>query len=174
MSFWDILTGGGSNSSAGSSNDRGTIHTKLKKLLPQEDDAKLETVACIAGLFARVAHADYQIDQSEKEAMNFALNEWTSLAPDHIQGVVELAISETKKLAGLENQTYTRHLCEVLNQDERYGLVEALFALAAADDSVENSESEEIRLINQGLKLSPQHFTAARATVAKKLAALKK
>ena len=90
-----------------------------------------------------------------------------------IQSIVEIAIGHIQDLAGLENHLYVHRLKEILDRDQRYAIVESLFALAASDGVVENIESEEIRIIVKGFDLSDQHFRVARAKVSDKIKALK-
>ena len=57
---------------------------------------------------------------------------------------------------------------------DRYSLLKALFSIAASDGSVDESESEEIRVICMGLRLQHQDFISARASVLDKIRALRK
>ena len=61
-----------------------------------------------------------------------------------------------------------------MEQKERYSLVKALFSIAASDGSVDESESEEIRVICMSLRLQHQDFISARASVLDKIRALKR
>lgn len=167
MAFFDFFKSPETNSFAG------RLQQKVASLLPNSDNEEKLLVACVAGLLARVAYIDFKIHESELLKMRGALNEWTDLDSHDIQAIVTLAIEEIKDLAGLENHTYCAPLNELLNPDQRYALLEGLFALAASDGEVESRESEEIRLITQGLRLEHKHFIAARATVLEHLKALK-
>ena len=87
--------------------------------------------------------------------------------------LANMAITHIKDMAGLDNHLYVHPLREILSQDERYKVLQSLFLVAASDGNVDNLESEEIRIICKGLELSNQHFTVARAEVAKYIGALK-
>lgn len=168
MAFWDLF-----KKQAQESN-QSRLYDELKAELPDLDEVTLIKVACIAGLMARVAYVDFKLDASELAHIKSSLASWTDFDDEVIELVSSVAINHIKQLAGLENHLYVHPLKEVLDVDARFKLAEALFALAAADLSVENIESEEIRLICRGLELSDQHFLAARAKVLTHLKALQK
>ena len=169
MAFWDRFI----TINDQSSDNRNTLLSKIKSLLPNKSDKQYQIITCVAGLLARVAYTDFTIDPGEEESMKVALKTWTNLNNEDVDAIVKISLDEIKNLAGLENHLYTSALHEHLSKDERYQLLESLFAVAAADGNVENQESEEIRLIATGLRLSHQHFISARATVLDKLGALK-
>ncbi len=168
MAFWDLF-----KKEAQESN-QSQLYQELRNELPDLDEATLIKVACVAGLMARVAYVDFKLEESELAHIKSSLAEWTDFEQDVIELISSTAINHIKELAGLENHLYVHPLKEVLDEKGRFKLAEALFALAAADLSVENIESEEIRLICRGLELSDQHFLAARAKVITHLRALQK
>lgn len=169
MGFWDLFK----DDSKDEKVQTGLFH-ELKEKLPQASEDELVRIACISGLLARVAYVDFKVTVEEIEHFETVLNEWTDLDANTIMAIREVSIHHVKELAGLENHMYVHHLKSLLSNDEKYKVIEALFALAASDGVVENLESEEIRLIVKGFDLSDKHFLAARATVAQKLGALKK
>lgn len=175
MAFWDIFSKfSTSNKKNDQNNDtqKGKLYQKIKDLLPDSSEEELIKIACISGLLARVAYVDFKIDKNEVVLMQKVLKDWTTLSEQDIDVTVNLSLEAIQELAGLENHKYCGPLNDILSQEQRYELLEALFALAAGDNTVENIESEEIRLIAQGLRLSHQHYISARATVINKLKAL--
>lgn len=154
-------------------NNQSSLHNELKEELSALNENEIIEVTCIAGLLARVAYVDFDLDPEELKHINEILTEWTDLEENLVSKISQTAVKHIKELAGLENHLYVYPLRDILDRDARYKIVEALFAIAAADGNVENIESEEIRLINTGLELSNQHFLAARAKVIQKLGALK-
>ena len=121
---------------------------------------------------ARVAYVDFSLDPKEVDKMKVLMKGYSfgqKLKPEMI---VELATTNIKEMAGLENHLYVHPLNEVLSKDEKFEVVQVLFFVAASDGVVEAIESEEIRTINKGLELSTQHFLAARAQVASYLKSL--
>lgn len=167
MAFWEIF-----KKEAEQSNQSRLYH-ELKRELPDLEEEQLVKVACVSGLMARVAYVDFDLDAQELKHIDQVLKEWTDFDTQVVDLISQAAVRHIKELAGLENHMYLYPLRDVLDRDARFRLVEALFALAAADGSVENIESEEIRKISKGLELSDQHFLAARAKVAEHLRALR-
>lgn len=168
MKFWNLLANG-KEQSKGS-----RLEQKTKDLLPEANEEKQVIVACVAGLFARVAHNDMDVKKEEVQNMTEKLGKSCTLNNTQAHAIATLAIQEVQDLAGLENHKYCQPLNDLLNESQKYTLLESLFALAACDGQVTNEESEEIRLIAKGLLLEPQHFISARAKVIEQLSALKK
>lgn len=143
-------------------------------LLPDATENEQVTATCIAGLLARVAGSDMEIHEKERISMKEALGQWTSLKDKTIEAAVDLAVEEIKELAGMENHKYCLSLNDLMDTDDRYHLLESLFAIAASDGSADHHEVEEIRLISKELLLEHKHFISARSTVLSQLKALKK
>ncbi len=150
-----------------------SIHTKLNEELPQKEEKGLVTIACIAGLLARVAYSDLQIHDTEAEAIKRGLKEFTDLSNEEISVLSKIAQQEIKELVDHEHHLYVRPLNDLLSKEEKLKILRALFAVAAADGKVENLESEEIRRITKALLLSHDDFIQAKLTVKDKIGALK-
>ena len=168
MAFWDIF-----NNSTQKVTQQSSLHQKVEALLPSAAEDEHILVACIAGLFARVIYIDFEVHKNEILKMKDALQKWTTLKEEDINAIVELSLKEIKELAGLENHKYAGPLDEILSKEQRYGVLESLFQIAASDGNVDEKESEEIRVIATGLRLEHKHFISARATVLEYLGALK-
>ena len=149
------------------------LKDKLVRLFPDSDESKCTTMACISGLMARIAWCDLDIHGDEVEEMKKSLGDWTPLPQKDIDAIVTVALEHTKELAGVESYQYTDFLAESFDTSKRFGLLKALFALAASDGTVAEREAEEIRIISKGLLLEPKHFVAAKATVLEFLGSLR-
>lgn len=167
MAFWEIFKKQTEES------NQSELYQELKNELPDLEDTEVIKIACVSGLMARVAYVDFKLEASELKHISKVLQEWTEFDQQTIDKISQVAVRHIKELAGLENHLYVYPLRDVLDRDSRFKIVEALFALAAADGSVENVESEEIRMISKGLELSDRHFMVARAKVAEHIAALR-
>ncbi len=150
-----------------------SLHHKIEKYFPNSNEREVIIATCVAGLCARVAYVDLDITDDEIRKLKEILRDWTRISPESIESIGNLAVDEMKELSGLENHLYATPLNDVLDKREKVEVLVALFALSAADGTVSNNESEEIRLVSKSLQLNDQFFTAARATVLKKLGALK-
>ena len=67
-----------------------SIHDRLKTALPETEETELVVIACIAGLMARVAYSDLEIDERESKAMRIGLKEFTDLSPSEIDILVTI------------------------------------------------------------------------------------
>ncbi|MBT3234524.1 MAG: TerB family tellurite resistance protein [Bdellovibrionales bacterium] len=173
MNFWTIFK---TNKDKSDQHHQMTssLQKKISTLLNGMPDDELIKIACIAGLSARVVGSDMVIEDGEIQSMKEALKKWGELPAQKADAAVQLAMEDSKELAGIENHKYCSPLIDLMTADERYHLLESLFAIAAGDGSVVNAESEEIRLISKGLMLGHNHFVSARATVLQHLESLKK
>jgi len=149
------------------------LYDSLQLEFPDLEEEQLVITSCIAGLMARVAYTDFDLDEKEVEQMRKNLVDWKVSDKISQDQVVDMAVKHIKEMAGLENHLYVHPLKKFLTKDERYKVVQSLFLVAASDGSVENIESQEIKLITKGLELSTQHFLAARAEVVEFINALR-
>ena len=149
------------------------LSSKLQKLFPGENSDKFLIFACISGLMARIAWCDLDIQRKEVEHMKKSLRDWMELPQEDIDTIVTVALEHTKELAGVESYKYTEFLSKHFERGKRFGLLKALFALAASDGTVAERESEEIRIVSKGLLLERKHFIAAKATVLEFLGSLR-
>ncbi len=170
MAFWDVFK---NNEVSKTRDDQSSLYHILQSQFPDLSDENLIKTTCIAGLLARVAYVDFDLDEGEEVYMLKAITDFGTFSESESKIIVEIATSHIKELAGLENHLYVHSLKAILDKNARFSVVETLFALAASDGIVENVESEEIRIIVKGFELSDQHFLAARAKVADKLGVLK-
>lgn len=150
------------------------LHKKLAGRLPTDDPEEVKACACIAGLLASMALRDFILHEDEKKYMIQSLVHWMDYSVEKASFIADLAEEDGKELVGMENHTYTRVLKDILDRDQRYGLLETLFELAASDGGVSENESEGIRTICRGLGLEHHHFVSAKAKVLKFLDSLKK
>lgn len=172
MKFWDLFK----TPSSEEQKNFSRLHDKIAPLFPpqgDEEDDPIIKIACLAGLLARVAYIDFDIDEQERKKMKAILQDAAHLTFEEARAVVDIAIEEIKDLAGLENHKYAHPLNDLLNTQERYDLLLALFAIAASDGTISDSESEEIRLISMSLNLEHHHFVTARANYRQFLGFLK-
>lgn len=153
-------------------NQYSQLFSILAKEYPDISEQDLLITSCFAGLMARVAYVDFKIDPNELTQMESLLNNWKLNTHIHCELIVKMAVDHIIEMSGLENHLYVHPLREVLNKEERFKMLKALFLIAAADGNVESVEAEEIRLITKGLELSHRHFIAARAEVVEYLSIL--
>lgn len=168
MSFWDIF------STKQESKRLSNLQQSIIDHFPGMPEEKRILFASLAGLSARVAYVDFHICDNEQETIEKALEKWMELSEEQAKFISEIAISEVKELAGLDSRKYCTALNDFLDNHQKMQVIETLFQVSAADNHVEDKESEEIRVIATGLLLEHKHFIAARATVAEYIGALRK
>lgn len=147
---------------------RNHVYYKMRQRLSAENihweipDAELRRLGLAGGLLALIGRVSAGVDDDERAAMVGALQSGWSLPKESAELVVEVATADGDKL---DLYRLVREFAEVTTPEERRGFLNALFAVAAADDKASFEEIEEIRLISMGLKLSHQEFIDAKLTV---------
>lgn len=147
---------------------RNRVYYKMRQRLSAENieweisDAELRRLGLAGGLLALIGRVSAGVDDDERAAMVGALQSGWSLPKESAELVVEVATADGDKL---DLYRLVREFAEVTTPEERRGFLNALFAVAAADDKASFEEIEEIRLISMGLKLSHQEFIDAKLTV---------
>ncbi|MGD8815272.1 MAG: TerB family tellurite resistance protein [Anaerolineales bacterium] len=130
--------------------------------IPEDDLRKLSLAG---GLMARVAHVDRHTSEGEIEAMVDAICQGWNLTPDAAAFVAEVAVSGVS--AEVDNFRLTREFFTCTTPKERLQLIHVLFAVAAADGDLTFAETEEIRTIAIGFKLTHKQFINAKLKVLK-------
>ncbi len=120
-------------------------------------------VAAFAMTLARAARADLEVLERESKAMVDALERTTDLPHDDAELVAEMALYRNQLLGVSEDYLATRAFRDVSSRDERLQMLDALFAICAADDSITLVEEEEVRQIADELGLEHAEFVAARS-----------
>lgn len=160
--------GAGADERAGETETLRRIAARLDQLPPE----RARFLAAFAYVLARVAHADLRISETETAAMEHAVAEVAGLAPGETALAVEIAKSQARLLGGTENYVVTREFRRLSERDERVRLVEALYAIAAADGTISIPESAEIARIAEELGFTPAEAIAIRAPWRDRLAEL--
>ena len=161
----------------------------LKKLLgmaggggePGGDDSSTETVRRIAGeleampadraryvaafayVLSRVAHADLSISREETRKMEEIVRRVGRLPAEQAVLVVEIAKSQARLFGHTEDFLVTRELHEVSTDEQRREVLDCLFAVSAADESISSAEETKIRQIASELGFAHAEYVAARA-----------
>ena len=129
-------------------------------------------LAAFAYVLARVAHADLRVVEEESRLMQEAVREHGGLDESEAALVTELAIDQGHLLGGTENYLVTRELRGIATRAERLAVLEAAFAIAAADGSIAESESQEALAIGEELGFAREEALAVRSRFRDRLASL--
>ncbi len=123
-------------------------------------EEELRKLCLAGGLMARIAHADRQVSDKEIAAMVAVLISDWDLQRNTAEFVAEVAISEIGPT--MEYYRMARQFFAVTTETERKKFIQVLFGIALADGEISNLEHEEIRSMNNVLKLTHQDFIAAK------------
>ena len=142
-------------------------------VLEHLDPNRARYVAGFAYLLGRVAAADSHISDGEAALMTQLVMEEGGLSAGEADAVVRLALADHRRFGGTHNHIVTRDLAAVTTAEQRLGILRCLFAMSAADASVQVVEDNEIRRITQELKIEHGDFVRARMEVREHLAVLR-
>jgi uncharacterized tellurite resistance protein B-like protein len=130
--------------------------------VPEED---LKKLSLTGGLMARVANIDRQTTTDEIGAMAEAMRQGWKISSDAAAFVAEIAVSASS--LEVDYFRMTREYFTCTTHEERVQLLDILFAVAAADGEISLAETEEIRRIAGGLKLTHKQFINAKLAASK-------
>jgi uncharacterized tellurite resistance protein B-like protein len=132
------------------------------------DLAQARYLATFAYVLSRVANADLEISDIESEKMVQLIQHAGHLPEDQAILVVTIAKSENRLFGGTEDFLVTREFREIATDGQRRELLDCLFAVAAADDTISTEEESHIRQIASELGFDHAEFVAARLPYSKK------
>ncbi|HSN88548.1 MAG TPA: TerB family tellurite resistance protein, partial [Thermoanaerobaculia bacterium] len=133
--------------------DTETVRKIIRELesIPPE---KARYVAAFAFILARVAHADLDISLEETRRMEQILLGLGHLPVEQAVLAVQIAKAQHRLAGGTESFLVTREFKEVATREQCRELLDCLFAVSAADDSISAPEEAQIRQIASELGFS--------------------
>ncbi len=161
MSILEALGFGGTGETPDPSGDTETVRRIVGELEALEPE-KARFIAAFAYILGRVAHADQHISEAETREMEAIVRRLGHLPEDQAVLVVQIAKSQNRLFGHTENYLVTREFAEIATQEQRTELLDCLFAVSAADDSISGSEEAQIRQIASELGFSHREFVLAR------------
>lgn len=138
----------------------------VRKIVAEMDamePAKARFLAAFAYILGRVANADLEISAEETGAMEEIVAKLGHLPPEQALLVVEIAKSQNRLFGGTENFLVTREFAKISSAEQRQELLDCLFAVSAADQSISGAEESQIRQIASELGFSQRDFVTARS-----------
>lgn len=167
MAFLDTLKSlfapsGAQPSEASEDGDTETVRRIVAKLEALEP-ARARWIAAFAYILGRVAHADLDISREETAKMEEIVQQMGELPEDQAVLAVGIAKSQNRLMGHTENFLVTREFAEIASREEREKLLDCLFAVSAADDSISGAEEAQIRQIASELGFSHREYVDARA-----------
>ena len=146
------------------------IAAQLDKLPPEQ----ARYLASFSYVLARIANADLEIDASEVTEMERIVREVASISDSEAVLVVQIAKSQAQHLGGTDNYVVTREFRKNSTPQQRAVLLQCIYAVAAADDTISGAESTEIMQIAEELGFTRPEANSLRAQYRDKLAEFQK
>ncbi|MFT5444048.1 MAG: putative tellurite resistance protein B-like protein [Myxococcota bacterium] len=128
--------------------------------MPEE---RARFIAAFAYVLARVAHADLRIEDSEVDAMVRATTKLGNLSEDEAKLAVEIAVTHARDEGGTSNYLITREFRELSSKEQRFALIECLYAVSAADGTISTTESGEVSKIAEEFGLTRNETNSLRS-----------
>lgn len=169
MSLLELLRTKSTRSS--SSAETETVR-KITEELERLDPERAKFIAAFAYILGRVARADLYISPEETAVMERIVMERGGLPEAQAVIVVQIAKSQNVLFGGTENFLVSRELNGLASHAEKLGLLDCLFAVAAANNSISTVEDNEISQIADELKIEHRDFISVRSKYRDYLAVL--
>jgi uncharacterized tellurite resistance protein B-like protein len=147
----------------------------VRKIVGQLEALEPETaryVAAFAFILARVANADLDVSEEETRRMEQILQAMAHLPLEQARLAVSLAKAQYQLAGGTEGFLVTRELREIATKEQCRELLDCLFAVSAADDSISGAEEGQIRQIASELGFDLAELSEVRAAWSHKRAIL--
>ena len=158
---------------AAADNDTDTMR-RIAAELDHMDEDRARYLAAFAYILGRVAHADSRFSDIETEKMQEILHGLGHLTEAQAVLVVEIAKSQVRLFGSTENFLVVRRFKDMATPEQRVELLDCIFAVSAADDSITVLEEGQAGQIAKELGLSHDDFVAARVTYQQHLETLKR
>ena len=136
--------------------------------LERLDPDRARYLAAFAYVLGRVAHADQRVSDEEVAVMTTFVRELGHLPAAQALLVVQIARSQNELFGGTEDYLVTRQFKEMSTPEQRMELLDCIFAVSAADDSISGVEESRIRQIASELRIDHAAFVKARAAYSDK------
>lgn len=153
---------GAERRSADSGAETDTVR-KIVQALDRLEPDRARFMAAFAYLLGRVASADSKVSDDEVQAIERLIVERCGIEPAQAILVVQMAKTQNLLFGGTENYLVAREFGRIAAREQCLGLLECLFAVAAADGSISVVEDNEIRRISNELHLTHEEFIRARS-----------
>jgi uncharacterized tellurite resistance protein B-like protein len=146
------------------------IAEALDRLPPE----RARFIAAFAYLLGRVASADRVVTPEETSAMERLVTERVGLPDEQSALVVRIARGQNLMFGGTEDFLVARRFAEMATREQKLALLDCLFAVSAADETVTVVEDNEISRIVNELRLEHSDLVAARSRYRRHLGVLRR
>lgn len=133
----------------------------VEQALTSIDQEKAPYIACLTLLYARLAGADLEISEGEKQRMVEVLQKQSQLTSDEAKAATEIA-SAQELANSIDHYRITETLNEMTTTENKHEIIRALFYIAC-DEDISEVESEKIRSIAKALRISNGEYIKIRS-----------
>lgn len=173
LKFLGLDRAGGGDAAGGGTSSTETVR-KIVDALDRMDPERAKHIASFASILSRVAHADMEISKDEVQVMERIVRDVGGLGEEEAILVVQMAKSHTVLFGSTESYSITREFYKMATPEEKLHLLDCLFAVSSANQSISSEEDAEIRRIVAEMNLTHADFIRARSRYAQYLDVLKK
>jgi uncharacterized tellurite resistance protein B-like protein len=131
-------------------------------------------IAAFAYVLGRVANADRQVTPDELRAIEQLVARHGDLPEAQAVLVVQIARAQNVMFGGTENFLVTREFASIATPQQKLALLDAAFAVSAAQAGVSTVEENEIARIADELLLSHGDYIAVRSRYRDRLNVLRR
>ena len=157
------------SSSSAETETVGRITEALDRLEPE----RARFIAAFAFLLGRVARADLHISPEETRAMERIVMEKGDVPEEQAVIVVQIAKTQNILFGATENYLVSREFSAMATREQKLALIDCLFAVAAAVESISTIEDNEVSQVADELRIEHKDFIAIRSAYRNYLAVLK-
>lgn len=147
---------------------------KIVSALDEMEPDRARYVACFAYMLGRVANADLEITAAETGEMERIVEGLGGLPAEQAMLVVQIAKTQNKMFGATDGFNITDEFNRLASREQKQALLNCLFAVSSADQSISTREDNEIRQIARELRLDHEDFISARSSFREHLETLKK
>ncbi len=135
---------------------------ELADQLTNAADAELIQMAA-AVLFVEVMYSDHKVDERERQTVCLALQKCFSLTDKEAESLLKRAEDRIQDVTSLHEFTSLLH--RNLTHEEKIGLVEQIWRIILADETIDKYEEHLVRQIAELLYLRHSEFIQAKLRV---------
>ena len=136
---------------------------EIERALTELEPADARYLACFAYNLQRIARADHVITDGEAALIQRLVAEHGGLPPDRAALVARIAQTENLRHGGTEDFIVTRQFAAIATREQKLALLDCLFAVSAADESIRTIEDNEIRRVASEIRLDHADYIQVRA-----------
>jgi uncharacterized tellurite resistance protein B-like protein len=136
---------------------------EIERALTEMDPADARYLACFAYILHRIARADHDISDAERDLIQRLVSEHGGLPQDRAALVARIAQTEGLRHGGTEDFIVTREFAGIATRDQKLALLDCLFAVSASDESIRTVEDNEIRRVASEIRLDHADYINVRS-----------